>query len=107
MKNGKNPSGSQRWFCQDCQRTYTPKAMPMGYGQAKHRQALRLYLEGMSYRAIGRMLEVHHQTVINWVEAHAAQLPEPPMSDEVAVVELDELYTFVEKKAQADTACTS
>ena len=70
----------------------------MDYAQEQHRQALRLYLEGMSFRAIGRMLEVHHQTVINWVQVHAQQLPSPPVSEEVAVAELDELSTFMDKK---------
>jgi insertion element IS1 protein InsB len=38
-------------------------------------QAVQLYLEGMSFRAIGRRLGVHHQTVINWVNAYARSLP--------------------------------
>lgn len=107
VKNGKNPSGSQRWYCKACERVYTPKASAM-YGEEKHRQAVRMYLEGMSFRAIGRLLEVHHQTVINWIEAHAKQLPDPASDIEsVEVIELDELFTFAGKKSPQDTESTS
>lgn len=43
---------------------------------------------------------VNHQSVINWVNAHAEQLPyTPPNSEEaVKVAELDELFTFVGAK---------
>ena len=108
VKNGKNPSGSQRWFCQICQRVYTPKANAIGASPERKKQAIRLYLEGLSFRAIGRLLAVHHQTVINWIQAHADDLPDPPLSaEEIQVVELDELYTFVGKKSPVDTGSMS
>ncbi|NWJ46631.1 MAG: hypothetical protein HXX08_12185 [Chloroflexi bacterium] len=33
-------------------------------------------MEGTSYRAIGRLLNVHNQSVINWVEAAQKLLPD-------------------------------
>ena len=50
-------------------------------------------------RRIGRVLGVNHQSVANWVKAYAAQLPAAPVPSEVETVELDELFTFVEKKS--------
>jgi len=32
---------------------------------------------------------------MNWVKAHADQLPENPMPENVDMVEMDELYTFI------------
>ena len=108
VKNGKNRSGSQRWYCQKCERTYTPRATPTGYGKELRQQAIRLHLEGMSYRGIGRVLGVHHQSIINWLQDHADQLPEPTATSEVIdVAELDELYTFMGKKSPLDTESTS
>lgn len=107
VKNGKNPSGSQRWYCKKCERVYTPEISEL-YGKEKRRQAVKMYLEGMSFRAIGRLLEVHHQTVINWIEAHADTLPEHVSKTEsVGVIELDELFTFSGKKSLQDTESTS
>ena len=46
---------AQRWLCKGCGCKYTrstPRGMPM---QVK-RRALQLYLEGLGFRAIGRLL---------------------------------------------------
>jgi hypothetical protein len=61
-----------------------------------------MYVDGQNYRRTGRNLRVHHQSVANWVKAAAqkaldAPLPRPVV-DEDTVVEVDELFTFVETK---------
>ena len=103
VKHGRNSSGSQRYLCQGCKRTYTPEPTPSGYDAATQHQALRLYADGMNLRRIARQLGVVHQTVANWVDAHADALPDqPPQPASVQTAELDELYTFIgHKKAPA------
>jgi transposase-like protein len=39
----------------------------MGYDEAIREMAVRLYLEGMSFRGVGKVLSVHYLSVINWV----------------------------------------
>ena len=98
-KAGFTEAGSQRFHCGPCQRRYTPNPKERGYAPELHKQAVQLYLERMSFRAIARVLGVNHQTVINWINAHIATLPDdPPAPKEVEVIEMDELYTFVEAK---------
>ena len=55
---------------------------------------------GGNLRRIARRLGVVHQTVANWVAAHADALPaQPPQPDgPVETAEIDELYTFVGQK---------
>ncbi len=60
--------------------------------------AFRMYVEGNSLRGIGRILKIHHQTVANWIEESATQLPPGPFPDPIEIGELDELYTFIEDK---------
>ena len=100
VKAGLNASGSQRHKCPHCQRKYTPDPRPMGYSDAVRRQAVQMYVDGMNFRRIARTLGVTHRSVINWVNAHAAQLPDQPPApaDEGDVNELDELFTFVGNK---------
>ena len=83
VKRGKNHSSSQRYLC-------------------TRRQAVEMYLDGHSFRRIGRNLRVNPQSVANWVKcagerALAAPIPQPPTDDDT-VVELDELFTFVGSK---------
>lgn len=103
-KAGKNHSGSQRFECQHCHRTYTPAPNEKGYELARRQSALKLYVDGTNFRRIARHLGVHHQTVINWVNKAAARLPAPPTPTQqsrrqyVETLELDEIYTWIGKK---------
>ena len=104
VKNGRNPSGSQRYKCKECGRIYTPEPTRVGYEQAIRAEAVRLYLEGMNLRRIGRILRVNHQSVANWVNAHADGLPAAPVPETVETEELDELFTYVGEKKSVPTS---
>jgi hypothetical protein len=51
----------------------------------------------MNIRWIARTLRGNHQSVVNGVNAHIAQLPASPVPSQVETIEFDELFTFVEK----------
>ncbi|SRR5258707_1236128 len=98
-KWGHTRAGTQRFQCRACQRSFTPAPKEQGHGVAVHEQAVRLYLEGISLRAIGRLLGVVHQSVANWVAAAAQQLPvQVTDATPAKTIEVDELYTFVAAK---------
>jgi transposase-like protein len=83
----------------------TWEAKPRGYDDKTKAMAIRMVLEGNSFAATGRVLEVNPQTVANWVKAHAAQLPDQPAQPvgELEQVEVDELFTFVGSKKRRST----
>jgi transposase-like protein len=98
VKNGWNPSGSQKYRCQECKSVYTPDPKPNGYPEETRLLAIRMYVEDNSYSAIGRILKVNPQSVVNWVRAYTARLPVAPVPEKPKIAELDELYTFIGKK---------
>ncbi len=99
IKDGLTGAGSQRVRCRACSTRYTAQPKSRGYDRALRTQALKLYVDGMNFRRIARQLAVHHQTVINWINAAADRLPNvPPQPAQVDTVELDELDTFVGNK---------
>lgn len=105
VKIGHTKAGSQRLQCQHCHRRYTPHPKEQGYPERVRQQAIRWYVDGMNLRRIARHLGVVHQTVANWVAAHAASLPDsPPQPEEITVVEQDELYTFIKAKKTKPTS---
>jgi hypothetical protein len=66
---------------------------------------VRLYLEGVNFRRIGRSLSVNHQSVINWINSYHAALPAAEQSVAVPeVFELDELFTFIGSKKRKPTS---
>ncbi len=88
------------YICISCDRqfidVYDP---PKGYSQELKQECLKMYLNGMGFRAIERVKGVHHTTIIHWVKKLGEQLPDVPKEDVVpAVGELDELETFVGSK---------
>lgn len=109
LKIGRNESGSQRYLCKACHRKHTPQPHSIGYADDVRQQAMRLYVDGVNFRRIGRILGVSHQTVANWTAAYAQTLPDQPPApaadarSPLAVSELDELYTFEGEKKTAST----
>ena len=106
VKIGFNRSGSQRYWCKVCGRKYTPEPKEQGYGAEVRKQAIQQVVDGVNYRRIGRTLGIDHQTVANWAAAHSDSLPDaPPVPDgELAVSELDELFTFIGSKKTKSTS---
>lgn len=86
-----------------CGCKYTPEKKPHSYDDAFRQKALQLYVDGMNLRRIGRHLGVHHQSVANWVKAHADELPAASVPAEVENAELDELFTFIGDKKTGST----
>ena len=88
--------------CVACRKTYNLAPKKQGYPESLRHQAVKMYVEGINFRRIGRLLGVNHQTVVNWVNAyHRSLLPKPtcsPPDVSADVIEMDELFTFVGEK---------
>ncbi len=57
-----------------------------------------MYLEGLGFNSIGRLLNVSHVAVIKWVKKYGSQLVEIKNPNSVSIVELDEMHTYVMSK---------
>lgn len=89
----------QRWKCKDCGCRYT-KGSWRGYPQEIRTLAIKLYLEGLGFRAIERLLKVSNVAVLKWVRKAASQLrsERPEYSATGRIMELDEMWHYVGKK---------
>lgn len=86
----------QRYFCKDCKHRFTVEQI--GKPNTVKRDALILYLEGLGFRSIGRFLNVSHVAVFNWIKSFGEKLDEFRNTEEIEVVELDEMHTYVGSK---------
>lgn len=97
-KNGMK-QGKQNHICVDCGRQFIKVYDPKGYSDDIKRECLKLYMNGMGFRAIERVKGVHHTMIIHWVKQLGQTLPDTPEIEEIPeVTELDELQTFVGRK---------
>lgn len=101
IKDGFTPAGSQRYRCKSCGCRYTPAPRERGYDEEVRLQALTLHLEGYSFRQIARLLNVNHQSVVNWITDFANLLAQdlPPSILELAV--LDGFYVPPDRKKRS------
>ncbi len=99
-KNG-SYKGVQRSRCKSCQRAFTSNGLRIPL--ETKRQALEMYVNSVGIRKIARFLKVSPASVLNWIKkARVSQLPKEAASfkEQVDRIEMDEIYTFVQKKAK-------
>ncbi|MDR2078086.1 MAG: hypothetical protein LBP39_03925 [Rickettsiales bacterium] len=107
-------SGQQRYYCNDCHRTFT---LSDNDRRLKHpillkRLSLTLYLSGVSLRGIQKSLNIcfskniSFHVIVDWIksansiieqENHRRKEEKTGGKTIISTVEMDELYTYVKK----------
>ena len=96
-KQGKTRAGSQKYLCRDCKRVYTPEPKRREYSEEIKKQAIKLY-RGL---AVSRILGISKNMCLYWVKKYAKKIkPKKVFNERVELIEMDELYSFVERKKQ-------
>jgi transposase-like protein len=88
----------QRYLCKDCGYRYTVERKSDVKTREVRRMALEMYLEGLGFRSIGRILKISYGTVYQWVKEWGSKVELPQKEDAVELVELDEMHTYVASK---------
>ncbi len=91
-------SDRQRYKCRSCHYLYTVSEKSTAKPMMMKRFALHLYLEGLGFRSIGRILGVSNVSVLKWIRAFGEQAESIRTEQDIAVVELDELHTYIGQK---------
>jgi len=101
IKRGRK-GGHQRYQCRACNR-YSTDSQPKFSAQTKA-MAIEMYMNSMGIRAIGRVLGASPAAVLKWIRKEHISLQQKlaqatPTDTGVAdVIEMDEIYTYVQKK---------
>ena len=92
----------QRYKCKDCGCNYTQSFEANFEKEDKRRLALAMYLEGLGFRSIARLLGVSHVAVLKWIRKYGEQLDEIRNPRPTRVMELDEMHSYVSFKKTID-----
>ena len=95
-------NGRQRYRCHHCRYHYTVVKKSDVRSPETRQLALNMYLEGLGFRAIGRLLNVSHTAVFYWVKQAGESVKLPVEDKPVEVVEVDEMHTYVGQKKITD-----
>lgn len=68
-------NSKQRYLCKKCNYFFTVNKIGKKIDDYYVTKAMQLYLEGLSYREIERILGVSHVTISNWVKAFNIKKP--------------------------------
>jgi transposase-like protein len=96
VKNGRR-KGVQSYLCRTCGRQFRETHAQQGYSIEVKDHCLKLYLNGLGFRAIERVTGVNHNTVILWVKQANQALPDEHY-EIPETAQIDELQTFVGSK---------
>ncbi len=88
----------QRYKCKECNFRYTVASGSGAKPFYLRKMALQLYLEGLGFRSIGRVLNVSNVTVLNWIRSFGEQVAELKSPEQVIYAEMDEMHTYVGQK---------
>ena len=90
--------GNQRYKCKSC---YYRSILSQGTYRSSFsikRKALQLYLEGLGFRSIGRILNYSHVSVYNWIKSFGKNLKNLKSEAKIKNVEIDEMHTYISNK---------
>ena len=92
----------QRFKCKSCNFSFTLHE-PLGKPKEIKRLAIHMYLEGLGFRSIGRILDVSNVAVLKWIRNASHEVAsfvetKDKNKEEIKVMELDEMWHFVSKK---------
>lgn len=95
----------QRYLCKECNYYFTVKKLGKQIDDYYVTKALQLYLEGLSYREIERIIGVSHVTVSSWIRKF--NIKRPPHSEfhtSYKVFKQSELIEFVKNEENLNGA---
>ena len=101
-KAGK-PSGKQQYQCKECRRKFVTE---LNYSKEFKRQAIQMFYEGNSGRAVGRIMGINKSTVYNWIKKLDKKIQNTDCTEEntvaeaktTEVIEMDELFDYIKEK---------
>jgi len=109
VKNG-FVQGKQRYKCKDCLRTYREGDCREIYTDDQRFKVIKMYLEGVGIRSIERLESIHNSLIIQWIRKFSKILRSnlneaiiPEDIKEIQILELDELFSYCQKKLTKST----
>ena len=97
--------GRQRFKCKSCGYHYSVAKTGKETNSYYVIKALQLYVEGVSYREIERLLGVSHVSVMNWVKKYDIKVPQNDMYHPTyKVLTHSELAEYMSKRENVEGA---
>jgi transposase len=95
----------QRYTCKHCKYNFSVNKHGKEVDKYYVIKALQLYIEGLSYREIERILGVSHVSVMNWVKLYGIKQPQQhEYRPTYKILNHEELQRFISDKKKLHSA---
>ena len=74
IQAGKTKAGTQKYKCKICGKYYTKEIKKKVHSKGTKNQAIKLYLEGNSGRAVGRIMGFGKNMCLYWIRKYAKNI---------------------------------
>ena len=104
IKNGL-VRGKQRYRCKECRCNFIEGDDRIKYDNKTRNLAIRMYLNNCGFRRISEILDIPLSTSFSWIKK-AGQIVDEMVKtrqeqvQEIEILEMDELFTFVKKSPE-------
>ncbi len=105
VKNGKTVNQKQRYKCRDCGKVFRLGDERQKYSFEKKLRVFRWYVDGAGISSIARNEGISTPLVIKWIRNFSKTLRRkineieiPEDAKKIEILEVDELFTYVQKK---------
>lgn len=95
VKNGKQPSGKQRYYCKNCKSSFQKRYSYTAYHKKINTKIYHLLKESVGITSTSRLLFISKTTVIKRIKKMASQVVKPKFKEEHQYYELDEMRIVV------------
>ena len=99
VKNGKQKSGKQRYYCKNCKSSFQIRYSYVADYKETNAKIYLLLKESVGITSISRLLHISKTTVINRIKKMAAQIVKPKFNEKHQYYELDEMRIVVGSKS--------
>ena len=100
--------GKQRQLCKGCDKTTRVGDLREKYSLEKRIRVVKLYTEGVGLRSIERLESVPASLLVYWIRGFSEMIKDklrtteiPQDVKDIEILEMDELFTYYQKKANA------
>jgi len=99
VKNGITANQKQRYRCKACRRQFITNYSYRGCQLAVRQLVLPMTMNASGIRDISRVLRISPNTVLSLIKTAASVVAEPTAARKIENLEIDEFWSFVDKKA--------
>ena len=104
-KNGRKANGKQTYRCGDCSKQFQDCYDYRGADPKVKKQVIDMTLRASGIRDIGNVLNLAPSSVVDKIRRHARKIKEPDFQGHYDEVEIDEFWSFVNKRMEQKRWC--